>query len=401
MKEYDDYRATMKLNQEKSLLPETLMLLRQRRDAVVIREVAGKLNSMSNYLYSDIRRSIVGFNEDRIDQLVNELTRMKNSITNFKTEFIVQENDSVEKKRIIYNKPCVYKDCRGFTNVVGKCGICSKWICIECNQPKKGKCDLEHVCKKEDIETVKLLNQCKPCPNCKEFIYKQDGCPKMWCTNCHKGFDWNTLQVEVVTHNPHLIEWKARQEQTDNEGSSSHNNNNNNIEEVTNRTNNINPATFQAAIKKRFITSHAKEIRDKINFANNVIQFIYHLRDYVMPQMIRDSESLFLDLRIKYLKSHITEADWKSKIKNETKRVELNRSILFIYDMFVTSSIETINNFIYADLNSEIYNFNDLEKRISDLFSEVNKQLNQIGKNFALSVNKYTITNFRIKIHST
>lgn len=52
---------------------------------------------------------------------------------------------------------------------------------------------VNHVCKKEDIETAKLLKEnTKPCPSCNMGVYKIEGCSQMFCTSCKTAFGWTT-----------------------------------------------------------------------------------------------------------------------------------------------------------------------------------------------------------------
>jgi hypothetical protein len=53
---------------------------------------------------------------------------------------------------------------------------------------------------------------CKPCPNCGEFIQKSSGCSQMWCISCQTPWDWNTGKVVTggIIHNPHYYEWMKR-----------------------------------------------------------------------------------------------------------------------------------------------------------------------------------------------
>ena len=45
-----------------------------------------------------------------------------------------------------------------------------------------------------DPETLKLLEKdSKKCPHCSTYIQKTEGCNHMFCTNCHRGFNWDDL----------------------------------------------------------------------------------------------------------------------------------------------------------------------------------------------------------------
>jgi hypothetical protein len=116
-----------------------------------------------------------------------------------------------EKKKFI--RRCTRDNCQGFLSTAWKCGICEYYSCAKCFKTKTKERDDPHECTKEDLETAKLiLEDCKPCPNCGEFIMKSSGCSQMWCISCQTPWDWNTGKVVTAgaIHNPHYYEWMRR-----------------------------------------------------------------------------------------------------------------------------------------------------------------------------------------------
>ena len=80
-----------------------------------------------------------------------------------------------EKKKFI--RRCTRDNCQGFLSTAWKCGICEYYSCPKCFKIKTKKHDDPHECTKEDLETAELIKKdCKPCPNCGEFIMKTSGC---------------------------------------------------------------------------------------------------------------------------------------------------------------------------------------------------------------------------------
>jgi hypothetical protein len=80
-----------------------------------------------------------------------------------------------EKKKFI--RRCTRDGCQGFLSTAWKCGICDYYSCSKCFKVKTTKQDDPHECTKEDLETAELIKKdCKPCPNCGEFIMKTSGC---------------------------------------------------------------------------------------------------------------------------------------------------------------------------------------------------------------------------------
>jgi hypothetical protein len=116
-----------------------------------------------------------------------------------------------EKKKFI--RRCTRDGCQGFLSTAWKCGICEYYSCSKCFVTKTKKHDDPHECKKEDIETAEMIKaDCKPCPNCGEFIQKSSGCSQMWCISCQTPWDWGTGKVVTggIIHNPHYYEWMKR-----------------------------------------------------------------------------------------------------------------------------------------------------------------------------------------------
>lgn len=112
------------------------------------------------------------------------------------------------------SKKCPLENCKGFLDQQNCCTICSHVICTECGC----KSDTDHKCNADDQAAYQLISSTsKPCPNCRMQIFKDSGCKHMWCTNCHFGFDWETLQP--ISHrfntNHMLHDWlKSQRENT-------------------------------------------------------------------------------------------------------------------------------------------------------------------------------------------
>ena len=105
--------------------------------------------------------------------------------------------------------PCPLGECRGRLSTAWKCGLCSHFVCSKCHGDKGLTREEDHECKKEDVDTVELLNQnTRPCPKCHMGIFKTDGCDQMWCTQCQTCFSWRTGNIlNGVIHNPHYYEF--------------------------------------------------------------------------------------------------------------------------------------------------------------------------------------------------
>ena len=87
-----------------------------------------------------------------------------------------EEKEEKEEKRKFIRR-CTRDNCQGFLSTAWKCGICEYYSCSKCFKPKTKKQDDPHECVKDDLDTAELIKKdCKPCPNCGEFIMKSSGC---------------------------------------------------------------------------------------------------------------------------------------------------------------------------------------------------------------------------------
>jgi len=127
---------------------------------------------------------------------------------------IYNDIDKKAKERKEFVLKCVKDGCRGFLSSAYKCELCATLVCKDCMIIKDEKNDKEHVCKKEDIDTVAMIRKdTRPCPKCGIRISKVDGCDQMFCVNdgCNVAFSWNTGElISGVIHNPHYYEWVRR-----------------------------------------------------------------------------------------------------------------------------------------------------------------------------------------------
>ena len=88
---------------------------------------------------------------------------------------VEEEKKEEEKKKFV--RRCTRDGCQGFLSTAWKCGICEWHSCSKCFAVKGLAHNVEHECKKEDVETADLIRKdCKPCPKCGEFIEKSSGC---------------------------------------------------------------------------------------------------------------------------------------------------------------------------------------------------------------------------------
>ena len=158
---YRRKRADDLLSLEKSLLPDTQHLVEARHRRIEAEKEVRDLEDEMRYL------------KERMREIRTEIYETRWRANGGGVEE-TKEGDG-EKKKFIMG--CPGEDCRGFLSQAWKCGTCNVYVCSKCRVIKNGRDDEDHVCKKEDIETCKLLaNDTKPCPNCTVPIFKISGC---------------------------------------------------------------------------------------------------------------------------------------------------------------------------------------------------------------------------------
>lgn len=141
------------------------------------------------------------------DCLCNE-TKLKNYIKSKLNCTVSKANNQKKLVHAISIFRCTICN-SGYYDINGDrtCILCNTLHCKDCNVPiKRGD---DHQCKDSDKETLKsLLNESKPCPNCKTRIFKITGCDDMFCTYCKSGFSWRTGKIITRSfHNEHRQAW--------------------------------------------------------------------------------------------------------------------------------------------------------------------------------------------------
>ena len=136
---------------------------------------------------------------------------IKRNINRFKKALPgLNGEDERERQKRKFVQKCQKEGCRGFLSSQWKCGICEEWTCKDCLEVIGLDKNVEHVCKKENLESAKMIKkETRPCPKCATPIFKINGCDQMFCTQCKTPFSWNTGRiVNGVIHNPHFFQWQ-------------------------------------------------------------------------------------------------------------------------------------------------------------------------------------------------
>jgi hypothetical protein len=262
---------------------------------------------------------------------------------------------------------CFTPKCQGYISPdENECMICKRIYCKDCGeecktQPVKPVKSF-HTCNPDTVKTLKLLNRdTKPCPNCKERIYKISGCDQMFCTNCHTAFDWqsNTV-IKGKIHNPHLTEYlqnktKLELQNKEEEKTTVMENKEKSLQLHVNvemtaqemfQVENLVPVTkidtfLQQGIFKDFIKLEDKNwLGNAFTFLNAQWNFVSHIVHTEIPQMtLIPIVERYREFRIRFLRgSGFTESYWKTVLTAAFKRDEVIRLKGELLEAFVVKS---------------------------------------------------------------
>lgn len=164
------------------------------------------LNEELKKLREEKRQIVANF-----DKEIKSLTKLK--FSKYKKQFDINKkmhtlsnDDYIQPNYKIY---CSHANCTGLLSKDYICITCKKETCKKCLKPLGN----DHVCSKEDLETVKMITENSvQCPECGMHISKISGCSQMYCLRSSGGcgtiFNYNTGLVDKTgrVHNPHALQ---------------------------------------------------------------------------------------------------------------------------------------------------------------------------------------------------
>jgi hypothetical protein len=314
--------------------------LEEHRSEILFEREKVKLPETQHRLYCEKLRSELAPLEDLVFLYENEATKpdyyphVKQRIQEI-IDIIGPTRTTMKeatKKVIGVLRGCPKPECKGFImKQKFQCGLCYTKICSKCHVIlTDGE---QHTCTQEDIETAKILTtNTKPCPKCREMIYKVDGCDQMWCTMCHTAFSWNTGEIENHVHNPHYYEWMRRSGQT-----------------IPRAEGDVpfNPCANERPDFRRINVVHTETPEAKA-FLMAIHRLVGHIQYHEIPGMNRViqqgvGDNTYEHLRIEYLRNDITEEEWKRKLILNLKKAEKWTVVREIMELFTRVAIEHLN----------------------------------------------------------
>lgn len=333
VKKYQPLREKILYERELCLLPEAQAFIDNEKRQKAIREEIDNLTARINILKRELR--VIG-NED--------------------TPIIQKE----------FIRQCPNTECNGFLSEELHCSLCGIDACGKCREIKVT--DPEHVCNEDVVKTVALLKKdTKECPSCAALIFRISGCSQMFCTSCHKVFDWNTLKLfdTGVVHNPHYFEWVRRNGRA--------------------------PDDIPEGGCNRYLTHHAiylfsrqltsltsllpQSIRNENIMYSHILERTLHIREVDMRRNRRDIRDN-LNLRVKFLQKEINVDKFKTRLRINEKHQEKCTELYNVLDMYTTCVSDLVNVFL------EQKDFSHFKNELEQLRVYTKEQLLKISQVF-------------------
>ena len=290
---------------------------------------------------------------------------------------------TTEKKQFI--QPCRVNGCKGFLSKGWKCGICDTHCCAKCFGVKgKTKAEKEeHECKKEDIESAKMIRkETKPCPKCGTPIFKTLGCDQMCCMNLVAGnpcltlFSWQTGAVETGPgHNPHFVEWMRENGQLVRNAGDQHCGG---VPGIPFFQREINESVKN---KKLTVGSSTDEFMDYFNYFHRTLMEINQYQVNQLRRILQTPVS-YIDYQVKFLMDEMTEKNLLIQARRRDKAQEKNREVLGVYEtishVLTERLLDLYNNFDDEHLVTNITYLQQFMDRENLCLAEISNFYNQI-----------------------
>ena len=300
-------------------------------------------SSMSQYQCMLLTHYMTSINRarDELYTLQENVSIAREKLNQIQSQ-IDEKMGNVEKKerqKRVFIKACPKNDCRGFVTEKWECGLCNAIVCKHCEELKE---DDNHECNPDTVETVKLLQKdSKQCPKCPAIIYKIDGCSQMYCIHCHTAFDYNTGRIETGrVHNPEYYRWLREHGNVVPREPGDHG-----IEDCNNELPRIENVI-------QFVPEDTNKLNTIYSLHNRAAHLQYHTL-VSMQYEIRNQNNV--DLRIKYLKGYIGEAEFKERIVKRAKHNRKRELFYNIIELFVNVIKDSFNELINLDITFPVF----------------------------------------------
>lgn len=351
-KTYKARREELLLQREVSLLPSTQVAI----------SIEKKRRS--------VQKEIDAYRNEHAKKL-NELAVIYKKIqdlTNFMYgNRIGLDNDDMSSAASFVMK-CSHGDCKGFVSRAYKCGTCSEYTCPECHEPKNGRFDPLHICDENKKKTISAIQRdCKPCVSCGTQIFKTEGCPQMFCTQCNILFDWNTGRriSHSSGHNPHFIHWLRESGRTTRDVGDVFCGGIPDIRDIINSLG----------------VSRDSKIATKVSL---IVRTLLHIHHHERPRypITWNNDVINENLRVKWSLGDYTEEEFKVLLQRNEKKNIVKKEIGLVLEMIVNSTTDIFQKLVFENNSNE-----GCEKSLSDLEKiriMANDNLELISKDFSV-----------------
>lgn len=283
---------------------------------------------------------------------------------------IHNRNNTVSGERREFFMACPSHDCRGKLSTAYKCGMCEHFFCPDCHKDKGLERNVEHVCKKEDVETIKMIREnTKPCPKCHIGIYKTEGCDQMWCVQCHTCFSWRSGRIlHGVVHNPHFYEYQRRM------GNG-----------VAPRVPGDIPCGGVPTHNEmnRRIRNFNRQHNDDCKWLMELHRYVNELTGMIMPSVHRkfnNRETYQKKYGIQYLRNQITRIKWIDALYKISRQEEKYRRYYQVLETLSVNIAEYLRQYVRGEDPTIVRN------SCEQLFQYANEECEKMKKQYNMSI---------------
>ena len=350
-KEYRTHMKDVIYDQEKSMLPETMIIFNNMKKVDKLRAKILKL-----------REKIIKYEEE-----IMELSNTKN------------KKEEIKKVNII--KECPNEDCKGFLNNKLICGLCDTQLCSDCEKVKDEDDEEEHICDEVDVKTVKMKkSECKNCPNCSKITYKDGGCDQVWCPPpCNNGVGtaWRFSTGKIDADRPHAPLYYEYQRRM-----------NNGVIPRINECRNDDDFPYLWDIEQKLrISNISNTDRNRISTIHRNMAHNKYV-ELVRYANTKDNFERNLDLRLKYLKDEIDDDRFKKTLIMRYKADKKKQGVYDNMQMLINVTIDIFNKLI----DTPRVNNNT----IKNMFDELDNIRLYYNENIRLTMNRYNCKNLPV-----
>ena len=385
-KEYQSHRTNMLFQRQLSLIPQTMPIIECQNQIYQAEEEVEKAGRAVIEAISHEQSM-----KERVLEYSHRWRQLRNNLIGGPNK----EQQQIKR----YQRPCPVEDCRAYLHPqTGKCDACSNTICLKCNLVLS-KEEIAHVCKEEDVLQWKaLMENTKPCPGCKTWIYKVSGCNQMWCSQCHTPFSWDTGRIERgPIHNPEYYEWMFGERREapillENQQHGLENFENEPVPLMVLRD------TLGECVPHRPDQTFTQ---DKIvkweKYVIRAHRFLNHLFDVTLPSMgnkignVQRFKDECLYLRTNFIRKKLSEKEFKRDLQRYEKAHFKARDYEQIVETLVQTWIYHFTQFCFQDYRHASISLYDIYQQLRETLDIANEKVRKLNQTYQSRLSELSI----------